>query len=75
MRSTQFYCSGQTFPPLHLCLLLNLRVKYVYSFFKIVAKTYKFAAWNDTMHSEFREDYFKHKQIVKFHRRSSEIAV
>ena len=30
---------------------------------------------NDTMHSEFREEYFKHKQIRKFHRGSSEIAV
>ena len=30
---------------------------------------------NDTMHSEFREEYFKHKQIRKFHRGSSEIAL
>ena len=45
MRSTQFYCSGQTFPPLHLCLLLNLRVKYVYGIFRIIAETYIFAAW------------------------------
>ena len=30
---------------------------------------------NDTMHSEFREEYFKHKQIMKFHPGESEIAV
>ena len=47
MRSTQFYCSGQTFPPLHLCLLLNLRVKYVYGIFWIIAVTYIFPAWKN----------------------------
>ena len=30
---------------------------------------------NDNMYAEFKEEYFKHKQIVKFHRGSSEIAV
>ena len=73
MRSTQFYYSGQTFPPLHLCLLLNLRVKYVYGIFRIVANSSQHE--NETMSAEFREEYFKHKQIVKFHHRSYEIAV
>ena len=41
---TQFYCSGQTCPSLHLCLLLNLRVKYVFGILRIIAETYVFAA-------------------------------
>ena len=30
---------------------------------------------NDAMYAEFREEDFNHKQIVKFHHGSSEIAV
>ena len=30
---------------------------------------------NDIMYAEFRKEYFKHKQIVKFHHGRYEIAV
>ena len=40
MRSTQFYCSGQPFPLPPFCLLLNLRVKNMYTTFRITADSY-----------------------------------
>ena len=74
--STQFYCSGQTCDPPQLGLLLNLWVKHKLITFRIVANSSQHE--NGTMYAELiqlREEYFKHKQIVKFHHGSSEIAV
>ena len=73
MRSTQFYCSGQTCPPPHLGLLLNLLVKHELIIVRIVANSSQHE--NDTMYAELRQEYFKHKQIVKFHEVPYEIAV